>query len=290
MTEKQIKSYNRVINFIKEKTRFEKQIVNVNDLNEKEYLWYKLSQKMYVITTPNTEIFFDNEAKEQGFTKLLNKIYMFPAYKISEILYDDYNIISDWFLDNLVKEDELQVAWQSIGCHVSHCMASEDFLETDNKRILVFEDDCKFNDVLSDNFLKSLTDEIEQRNLGFIHLGWEVEKDHLDENWKLHKINSHFDMIHSYLINRNEAQKFVNTLDVTTEISQIKDTSKEAIKEYIFRSQADDYFTYFVESYCLEKSLTFQQYMFKNKEQGFRHIPSTANLPLSLRIPNSKFM
>lgn len=290
MTEKQIESYYRIVNLIRENTKIvrpERPKIKgplgkvETPLTERELLWKELAQGIYVITSEYVpQSFFDEQSTKLGFNQLVNKVYIFHTHDIPPKYDIDIDVLRGWFYENGAKsEEDFKVALQSIGCHVSQSMAIDDFLRTNGNRILLFEDDCAFNRVVSNEWLKDFTEILNNNSIGYFHLGWEMspweikeEQKIRYENIEIHKMHLNYTYAHSYILDRTESERFVDSLDIESDVPEIKDTDLESIKEFIYRSQADDYFTYFVDGYCLDKALTYQQKIIHNKEQGFKHV------------------
>jgi GR25 family glycosyltransferase involved in LPS biosynthesis len=283
MDEIQINALNKIIHFLKTNTLVKEKKYFPKNPNKKLSLWKEITSSLYVVGFQDLEHFFIDEANKQGFSILLNHVNPTHVSELDNFLEEEKNIILDLFEKNDVGHEPLM----AIGCHTSHLVALEHFLKNTNDDFaFIFEEDCKFNFILSDEYLIELGNLLKSdlgKDINFLHLGYEHSHKNNLFNTKNFSINLLTDnnMTHSYLISREQAKKFCDTHDFTKPITKLNDWVFENSETYdkvknkqdiIYRTQCDDYFSYFCKCHGFKKSVTFQQNIGENSEKGFKYV------------------
>lgn len=249
-------AYNEAFNTVSEKTILQKAKIP-KKLSPRETLWNNLAPAIYVMSAANEVEYFRKEANKQGFENLLHILEIEPLTP---------------YCPSILKKYFSNIPVATVGCHMSHALIAKDIVDNRYSHALVFENDCAFREIISDDFLKELAKwySINKESIEFLNLGHKVSSLYpvptsLTYKGKLFSVSkgpSH--LTHSYLLNNLGAQKLKNTTDVTIPCPEglhVQDYNSERY----FRGGADDYFAGFVEQHSLDNSITFQQFIGNNK-------------------------
>ena len=249
-------AYNKAFNVVSKKTILRKSEIP-KELSYRETLWNNLTPAIYVMSAEGEVEYFKKEASKQGFERLLHILEIEPLTP---------------HCPPILKEYFSNIPVTGAGCHMSHALIAKDVIDSGYSHALIFENDCAFREIISDNFLKELTEWylINKEFIEFLNLGHKVITSYsvptsLTYKGKLFSVSkgpSH--LTHSYLLNNLGAQKIKNTTDVTIPCPEglyVQDYNSERY----FRGGGDDYFAGFTEQYSLDHSITFQQFIGNNK-------------------------
>jgi hypothetical protein len=266
-------------------------IVNTNtkrpliELTKREILWLSIAPALYVIGPEEKSKYFDIQAEEQGFHRILTKIQ--PEVSLADYLdaNPESKELSDWIEDFR----------STYGCHVSHAAVARDMLKNDYSCAIVFENDCAFYNILSNELLKELGEVYTQEKDTFDFLGLgcppRIEKTNITRKTKGSKISLYTDpygylcyegdnfkimkgqpsLTHFYVMNKKTAKKLADSLDIDIPCPTPIETPISAMKhfssEYFYRGGADDFFSGFVDQFYVTPILAYQQYIGGNVER-----------------------
>lgn len=249
-------AYNEAFNKVSEKSILRKSEIP-KDLSPREILWNNLAPAIYVMSASSKVEYFKKETSKQGFERLLHVLEVEPLVP---------------HCPPILKEYFSNIPVATVGCHMSHAIIAKDIIDNGYSHALIFENDCTFRKIISDDFLKELTEwySINKESIEFLNLGHKVSSlyliptslTHKGKLFSVSKGPSH--LTHSYLLNNLGAQKLKNTTDVTIPCPEGLYVQNYNSERY-FRGGADDYFSGFVEQYSLDHSITFQQFIGNNK-------------------------
>jgi len=101
-----------------------------------------------------------------------------------------------------------------VGCYLSHCLAMEKFLETDNEFCLILEDDCDFEESFIDvlHSLVKCKDEWDLVKLSGRHSGMPTTQKILFDDYKLVAFLAKNTGASSYIINRYAAEQYLKNI------------------------------------------------------------------------------
>ena len=259
------KQYAEVLEELERQTLVEE--VGLTEMTEREKLWYRVGPAIYVIGK-SFEL-FDKVAVDQGFSRLLNRV---RVKNLGEV--NPGNELKNWFSPSTCLGMDLPVA----GCHMSHGIVAKHFLKSGKERVLVFENDCAFTSLLSDEFLTELASWCDNSEIGFLNLGtteYTPAHSYFGQSYytndvkysgdKFRIIKNQGALTHSYIMNRKIAQKLVDSLNV--DIPKPEKVYVDFFKdEQHYRGGADNFFMGYVEQYGLYPAITYQQNIGGNRE------------------------
>jgi hypothetical protein len=275
MNHEQTISYNIIVGELLNNSKLIKSNINIDSLNERERMWYNLCPAIYVIGEPTTLLYFIEDSEKQGFSSLVNFLYPKMINELFETHPKECEILVEWFLKENGYGEPCGMElydFYVLGCHISHVIVSMDIIKNNYKRALVFENDSKFYDYVSDEFLKTLTqiyNEDLDEQFGFLNLGYPAYKDR-QPTYELEGIkifNHQTQTTHSYIINKKTSEKLVESINTDNECP--KDIYRPNTRETSYRCGADDFFYGFIENFSLYLPYTYQQFIGNNREQSY---------------------
>jgi len=261
-------SYKAAINHIFNNTKIIYPKID-NTLTDRETLWLKIAPALYVIGPRSKSGPFDDQAYQQGFHRVLTRIEPNENKIFSNYLKNttESKNLYDWI-------KKLPSASPNVfGCHFSHAIAAKDILKNNYSHAIIFENDCAFDNILTNELLEEL-EEVYTKNiekLGYLGLGGlsistpNENTYYSGNNFKI--ISGRASLTHFYIMNKNVAKQLVDSTNPDilyhSKFAKFKDVDEE---EQFYRGGADDFFTRYVRQFYLIPNLAYQQYIGGNKE------------------------
>ena len=266
----QLLAFGKVVSVIRKNTTITKS--TYIPVTKREKLWHALCEKIYVIGDTFDD--FNIQAKKQGFLNLVTYVKIYRADSaIKELNAKEQNDIALFISESdFVKKPRL------MGCHISHALTGADMIKNNIKNALIFENDCAFDNIISDEMLENMGTWHSNHNIPFLNLGTYKFTNNchplagkvIHETRNFTICNNQNYLAHSYIINNSTAKKIADTLDITN-LKPHKFFLSEKLSPYFrteqcYRFGADGYYMTYIDQCAFYPALTYQQLIGGNKE------------------------
>lgn len=242
--------YKKIVDDVIANTKIVGRPISFNEMTDREKLWHKLSNKIYVIGLEKTKEYFDIEAEKQGFKRLLT--YVYPKYAIDSMSAIEGGMtFKDWL--------------RGIGPHISQSICSTDIVKNNLKRALVFESDTAFTEYISNDFLSDLIDVYDSKSMDYLNIGYGTNGDIFVKKPCFDIVQAQTPLSHAYIISNNAAKIQMDSIDINKDKIEAKYFKPHNDERY-YRAGGDDFFIGYIESYALTKAITYQQAIGNNRE------------------------
>jgi GR25 family glycosyltransferase involved in LPS biosynthesis len=246
-----------------------------HNLNEKQRLWSNISKKIYVIGDKLEH--FEDQANKVGLNDIYYKLTFLDISKNESL--KEYRHLYEEYVEKI--DENWRLYFYYFGCHLSHYFVLNDFLKSNETHAIVFENDCTFNFEIENSLLIELKKLLDNRkDIGYLNLGFgDLKEDFKSDikigNFYIQELRSS-SMTHSYIINRDEALNFCNTLNFNIPMRPPKEWCifgrNNQHLEIGYRTQIDDYFSTFVRNFGIYFPLTYQENINIASQKGFKYL------------------